>query len=117
MPLSLGHQMEPLTHKRHLDWKRLGIICGFAVLLVLLVAGTIFLGHQLQIQIDNQNRVTHTRLVLSELKETASLLKDAETGQRGFLYTGDVKYLGPYDFAVAQIERRVDNLARLNCAA
>ena len=113
MPLSLGHQMEPLTHKRHLDWKRLGIISGFAILLVLLIAATMFLGHQLQIQIGNQDRVTHTRLVLSELKETESLLKDAETGQRGFLYTGDVKYLRPYDFAVAQVERHVDNLARL----
>ena len=38
--------------------------------------------------------------VLLELSQTESLLKDAETGQRGYLYTGEPKYLAPYNLAL-----------------
>ncbi len=44
--------------------------------------------------------------VLLQLSNTESLLKDAETGQRGYLYTGDPRYLAPYDLAVTQIGYR-----------
>jgi diguanylate cyclase (GGDEF)-like protein/PAS domain S-box-containing protein len=93
--------------------KRLGIIAGFVVLLILLAGTTVVLRRQLLNQIAKQDRVTHTRLVLSELNTTELLLKDAETGQRGFLYTGDPKYLEPYDLAIGQVEPHVENLARL----
>jgi len=113
MPLSLDHHAENLTHKRLTDLKRLGIIAGFLILLILLAGTTIILRRQLLIQVANQNWVTHTRLVISELHQTESLLKDAETGQRGVLYTGDVKYLEPYEFAIVQIDRHIDSLAQL----
>ncbi|MBI2772054.1 MAG: CHASE3 domain-containing protein [Burkholderiales bacterium] len=35
---------------------------------------------------------------------------DAETGQRGYLLTGDPRYLEPYDSAVADINQVLDNL-------
>ncbi|MES2954067.1 MAG: CHASE3 domain-containing protein [Pseudomonadota bacterium] len=38
---------------------------------------------------------------------------DAETGQRGYLLTGDPKYLEPYDAASANINQTSDNLRRL----
>jgi diguanylate cyclase (GGDEF)-like protein/PAS domain S-box-containing protein len=38
---------------------------------------------------------------------------DAETGQRGLLYTSDVKYLAPYDLAIVQVGRHIDRLAEL----
>jgi len=34
-----------------------------------------------------------------------STLKDAETGQRGFLLTGDLSYLAPYESALARLDR------------
>jgi PAS domain S-box-containing protein len=36
------------------------------------------------------------REAIDNLDETVSTLKDAETGQRGFILTGDEKFLGPY---------------------
>ncbi|HTN77094.1 MAG TPA: PAS domain S-box protein [Pirellulaceae bacterium] len=39
---------------------------------------------------------------VARLKAFQSLLIDAETGQRGFLLTGQVEYLGPYQAAGAQ---------------
>jgi len=43
--------------------------------------------------------------------ETLSLLKDAETGQRGFVLTGDEQFLAPYDFASQYLGLRLHRLA------
>jgi CHASE3 domain sensor protein len=76
-------------------YKRLSVITGFALLLVLLVANAVITRRELAIQVQDQSWVARSRQVLYELSQTESLLKDAETGQRGFLYTGDPKYLTP----------------------
>ena len=44
--------------------------------------------------------VDHTREVLYQIEQLLSLLKDAETGQRGFLITGDDRFLEPYTAAI-----------------
>ena len=41
---------------------------------------------------------------------------DAETGSRGYLLTGDPRYLEPYNAAVAQIAQNLDNLRLLHTA-
>ena len=43
-----------------------------------------------------------------------STLKDAETGQRGFIITGDEKYLAPYEEALPLIQEEIDRLRRLS---
>jgi PAS domain S-box-containing protein len=93
--------------------KRFSVITGFVLLLVVLVANAIITARQLRIQVGNQAWVARTQQVRFELSQTESLLKDAETGQRGFLYTGDPKYLGPYDLAVTQIEPHLKHLEQL----
>ena len=56
---------------------------------------------------------THTYQVLNELEEILSLLKDAETGQRGYLLTNNNTYLTPYNQARSAIQPRIDALKRL----
>src|ERR1700677_5160491 len=49
------------------------------------------------------------------IRQTNTLLssiKDAESGQRGFLLTGDRKYLGPYEKALTGIPRELDDLSK-----
>jgi PAS domain S-box-containing protein len=94
-------------------YKRLSIITGFGLLLAVLVVNAFITRRQLGIQIEDQDRVAHSRQVLYELSQTESLLKDAETGQRGFLYTGDPKYLTPYTDAIGRVPSHIDNLAQL----
>jgi PAS domain S-box-containing protein len=94
-------------------YKRFSVITGFVILLIVLIANTYITRRQLGIQIDNQTWVTHTRQILFELAQTESLVKDAESGQRGFLYTADPKYLAPYNLAIPQIQSHIDDLARL----
>ncbi|MGY3498004.1 CHASE3 domain-containing protein [Bradyrhizobium sp. USDA 4502] len=49
---------------------------------------------------DNRDLVVHTHEVISSVEHAFSDIKDAETGQRGFIITGDAKYLEPYERAV-----------------
>ncbi len=44
--------------------------------------------------------VEQTRQLLEHTENLLSTVKDAETGQRGFLLTGDDQYLSPYNTAV-----------------
>lgn len=61
----------------------------------------------------NNRAAAHTELVLADLEGLISLLKDAETGQRGFLLTGKESYLDPYTAAVSHIDTTYDDLRRL----
>jgi PAS domain S-box-containing protein len=94
-------------------YKRLSVITGFGLLLVLLIANAFITRRELGIQIEDQVSVARTRQVLYEVAKTESLLKDAETGQRGFLYTSDPKYLAPYTQAIREVQSHIDTLARL----
>jgi PAS domain S-box-containing protein len=94
-------------------YKRLSVIAGFGLLLFLLIVDAFITRRELASQIESQEQVAHSRQVLYELLQTESLLKDAETGQRGYLYTGDSKYLAPYTEAVAKVRSHVDALSTL----
>src|ERR1700678_272423 len=104
-------QWEPELNMR--NGRSFGVIAGFVLLLLLLVANAWVTKRQLDVQIDDQVWVAHTQQVLFELSQTESLLKDAETGQRGFLYTGDPKYLTDYNLAIGQVDSHLENLGRL----
>src|SRR5882724_3861840 len=54
-------------------------------------------------------RVTRTLEVLEQLESILSLVKDAETGQRGFLLTGEDPYLEPNINAKAQLPEAFRN--------
>jgi CHASE3 domain sensor protein len=63
--------------------------------------------------IENDAWVTHTHQVRTELADLLSQLKDAETGQRGFLLTGVDAYLEPYQSALAGIKGTLEDVRRL----
>ena len=90
--------------------KRLGVITGFLIILALLAINTAILRHQLAVQVGNQEWFSHSRRVVQELRTTESLVKDAETGQRGYLYTEKPDYLAPYSVAIGQIDSHLDHL-------
>jgi PAS domain S-box-containing protein len=51
--------------------------------------------------------------ILFGLERLSSLLKDAETGQRGFLLTGETEFLDPYHDALAETPRALAHLREL----
>ena len=94
-------------------FKRTGVIAAFVVLLIVLISNAMSTLRRVDQQLGNQAWVTHTRQVLFELSQTESFLKDAETSQRGYLYTKDENYLGPYREAGPQIDSSIQRLANL----
>lgn len=55
----------------------------------------------------------HTYQVLNTLDETLARLVDAETGERGYLLTGDENYLEPYRAASKNIDQAIGHLKNL----
>ncbi|NDJ17316.1 response regulator [Myxacorys almedinensis] len=55
----------------------------------------------------------HTYEVLGELKNVLSLVQDAETGQRGYIITGEKRYLEPYETANKAVGEKLTNIRRL----
>lgn len=94
-------------------FRRFSTIGGFSLLILLLMGNALFTSRRLNQLAASQLWVVHSREVLSEVAETESLLLDAETGQRGYLLTGETRYLGPYTNALAQIDSHIQTLSRL----
>lgn len=91
-------------------FRRFSVIAGFALLVLLLIGNSLLTKRQLDVQVANERWVFHTRQVLYELQQTESLVLDAETGQRGYLLTGDPSYLDPYNRALTQVDGHIANL-------
>ena len=57
-------------------------------------------------------RIEESQATRSAVNLLLQHMLDAETGQRGYLLTGDPKYLEPYDTATADINQTLDTLRR-----
>ena len=66
---------------------------GFALLLLAIIGGVSY--RSLVLVTETAASVAHSHQVLENLEGLISLLKDAETGQRGFLLTRQERYLEP----------------------
>lgn len=95
-------------------YNRFTVLTGFTVLLAVLIVNTVVTRRQVAVQGSNQEWVGHTQQVVLELITVESLLKDAETDQRGFLYTEEKRYLEPYKNALVQLDAHMDRLGELN---
>lgn len=62
---------------------------------------------------DNTEWVLHTYQVIVRISDLLSGLKDAETGQRGFILTNNYSYLEPYEASLSQIQKDIDALELL----
>jgi signal transduction histidine kinase/CheY-like chemotaxis protein/CHASE3 domain sensor protein len=90
-------------------WTAVGMV---VVLLFFLVSGLVAYGN-IQTLRRNNEAVVHTHEVLMALNQLLAAIKDAETGQRGYLVTGEDRYLEPYSAAIATVGSRYDAVARL----
>ena len=61
---------------------------------------------------DNTATVVHTHEVIMSLSNMMGLIRDAETGQRGFIITGDEDYLEPYNNAIIKIKESHEDVKK-----
>jgi methyl-accepting chemotaxis protein len=89
------------------------LAAGFAIAALTLLVVAV-LGYKSTVHlIENDHLVSHTHEVRTTIADLESLMKDAETGQRGYVITGDEAYLQPYTDALAGIEKTFDHLRAL----
>jgi signal transduction histidine kinase len=58
-------------------------------------------------------RIEEAQLTRGAINKLLQQVLNAETGQRGFLLTGDPRYLEPYNMATAEINQNLDTLRQL----
>ncbi len=84
---------------------------GFLLAIAVLITSTALSYYNFKQVADNEAQVVHTHEVLDALAQTLASVTDAETGQRGYVITGDKAYLEPYH---AANKRLLELTARLS---
>ena len=84
------------------------------VLAVLIVTANGWLAfHEEEVLSNREYWVAHTWEVIDRLEHLMGLVKDAETGERGFLITGDEQFLRPFEKARSSVEPEIDDLIQI----
>jgi CHASE3 domain sensor protein len=80
----------------------------------LLLIGSVVFDYKVGLNATRANRRMAAELgVAYRLKNFLSVLKDTETGQRGYLLTGEESYLAPYREGLSQIQKELEELRQL----
>ncbi|UDL89540.1 CHASE3 domain-containing protein [Mesorhizobium sp. PAMC28654] len=82
--------------RRAMRWQSLPLIIGFAMLALIVGSRAILVENQSTNRLAARDAIEYQQLLSGLL----SLAQDAESGQRGYLLTGEKPYLEPYQKAV-----------------
>jgi methyl-accepting chemotaxis protein len=86
---------------------------GFALgPLIMMIIGCIVYANTAGL-VESQGLQQHTYVVLQQAERVMKLLVDAETGQRGYLLTGEDRYLEPYRGALSALDGSIARIAEL----
>jgi CHASE3 domain sensor protein len=89
---------------------RSALIGAAPVMIALMLSGIISFSYNRLLK-EYRDDVDHTFQVMSAIDSVLLQLQDAETGQRGFIITGDDSYLAPFEAGRAKLS---EVLSRLN---
>ena len=89
------------------------LVSGFALAVVTTAVVGVVGYRTVDTLLDGQQMVSHTNQVLATTEALRSDLKDAETGQRGYLITGVEDYLAPYQAAQTAAPQALSTLRSL----
>lgn len=88
-------------------------ILVFFVLLSFLAVSAVVSQRSTRKLIENGRLVSHTQEVLGSLDEIYATLTESESGQRGYLLTGDEIYLAHYHHDIDLLPRQLDKIQKL----
>jgi signal transduction histidine kinase/DNA-binding response OmpR family regulator/CHASE3 domain sensor protein len=92
---------------------RRNLIIGYSASLLLLLGGSVASYISINDLLRSTSMVNHTYGVIIETENIISSLKDAETGQRGYILTNDTSFLDPYKSGRANARKALDSVESL----
>lgn len=99
------------TLRRHL-FARNSMWAMLPLIVALLASAYINVAYNKTVR-NTRSLVNHSLMVNNTIFELLSALQDIETGQRGFLITGDSAYLQPFETGTGRIEPLIARLTQL----
>lgn len=89
------------------------IAAGYALSLLALVVVSVVAYQGATELTDTTSELLQTRRIAKDLRELDISLLMAETGQRGYLLTGDENYLAPYNAASVEVDGNLSDLRQI----
>ncbi|MDF2188172.1 response regulator [Paraflavitalea sp. CAU 1676] len=89
------------------------LLIGFGVSLFLVIVSSVASYVSISNLLSSASDVRHTNEVKQLVEKIMSTLKDAETGQRGYLLTDDDRFLGPYTGSIDSAGAYVRSLKKM----
>lgn len=106
--------MNPMLRQLGRRRFRLAIVLAGAVVTLLLAATGVTLQREFSSADALRDAVEQSYDTRLQIQSVFSLVQDAETGQRGYIITGDETFLEPYDRALDRLDAQMNKLAGLS---
>lgn len=90
-----------------------GARIGFILAVVVLLISAAVTYYNIRRISENESLVVHTYQVLDELRGVIVTLSETETGQRGYILTGDTSYMEPFRTAGAALAQHIERMRSL----
>jgi methyl-accepting chemotaxis protein len=98
-----------MLSKKSLKYK---VFSSLLVTTVLVTIASFNVYRNINLTIDSQKWVTHTDEAIARFNQIIEYMVDMETGQRGFLMSGDANFLEPYNNAIKKIDNHITSLQK-----
>lgn len=92
---------------------RAALVLGLVMAPLLMMAVTLTVRHEFERGRQLRTAVNHSFQERVQLQTVFSLIQDAETGQRGYVLTGQERFLQPYNAATLRLGEELDRLRDL----
>ncbi len=90
------------------------LLVGYGISLLLLIVSAVASYLSINNLLFSARLVNHTNEVARKMESILSIMREAESGQRGYLITGNEIFLQPYRGAYQSVSKRIDELEELS---
>jgi len=92
--------------------RKIGLVFGAAVLALIVGGGAAY--QSVESLIESGNRVERGQQTIDSTDKLESLITDAQSGERGYLLTGEESYLEPYFKSMTAVAGQLNDIRRLS---
>jgi PAS domain S-box-containing protein len=104
-------RLQNATKNRKKFFKRIAYGLGLASLMLILIG--VVSSRSIVELVETSKSAAHSHQVIEKLEHILADITNAETGQRGYVITGEESYLQPYNQAIAHINQEIKQLKQL----